>query len=1115
VTTTSAFLAANAGIRPAFVLLVEGVPYAFTTAADTAAMQTAYAGTSWAGGSATFLNGLRLIGSIGQSIELFNPKINPDSLRFQVVDYDGSFAGFFFRSVPATFTRLTADLTPSGTTANVEDTSAFAAAGTGYCGNETITWTGKTATTLTGLTRGKWSLYSTESAAPYSYRHDVDPETGAAPMVSTAPRAHYNRGVQLWMHHWEGGAWATKANARLLWSGRIKSIADTGARVFSIEARSVLELIESCSLMEDQFRADLVEGTYLTASIGRFAVREIIPGTSNNYATDVVTTHALPARFTHVEVRADISESLARGGTIGAAMHANSYWTLAGRGNADHYSIQARSVTYTTDTILLFGASKVVWLLLGWDASGTEYTDPTTGDELVLKQLQYVRSDGSGFTFELRAPNAAVRYMAQAIGGSTLAVENVQGTWSDQPTVPTLPSGVAMPDGTTGMVCLGDTSLIAGHYTDNGDGTGTFYSTRNVTQEFLGLGFAPAGNPNQLPVVREDETGSFSIRQIWYERDQVASVLLRLLLSTGTAAFNSTSYDQNGVGMGAAVPYSLVSVNTLLGLGKEPFTLLLDGSTPLAKVVESALVVSGNYLVFRQGLLAVVSPRLDGAGVAASVALTESNKARRDDRVLVESSPDGIVNGVEIKYARDFSGTFRKSVVLRQAESRSDFGQRRTEKIEAWGAHDETLDETVRNVAAVALARFSRPYAKVTRSINHTLVDLVPGDPVQITDRYMLDSVTGNRGVTSLPGWALAVSFDFEKDAGEITVVTFPELDPSRVATWAPAARVDDTAGGGGYNAGTKVVTCYAHKYSHTAEPADASYFVIGDKVRVRELSPANPAAPQLWSDTVAGVSGNAVTLTTGLGGFVAATHYVLEYDAIATAGLQAAQRQHAFIADDADGSTGFATTDAYLWGAPPASLTGTLPATDYAEQFCRPSDTIDDKGRPLTVADWVELQNTLNNLWAHKTRSCLIQQHIDNPSAVVAGNWKLGYGPIAVPLYGHGRALKWRARIATNTAGAGKEARVRMVTSTALVSGASDTATEYDERGETVTTETSLGTTTPTWTAEQTHAGVDSGPVSSLPGDPPWVWVTFEYQGQGTATATLYDVMVYEDAGS
>lgn len=57
-------------------------------------------------------------------------------------------------------TVLTADLSATGTTATVDDTTDFPSSGTLYIGAETATYSGKTSTTFTGLTRAKFNTYA-------------------------------------------------------------------------------------------------------------------------------------------------------------------------------------------------------------------------------------------------------------------------------------------------------------------------------------------------------------------------------------------------------------------------------------------------------------------------------------------------------------------------------------------------------------------------------------------------------------------------------------------------------------------------------------------------------------------------------------------------------------------------------------------------------------------------------------------------------------------------------------------------------------------------------------------------------------------------------------------
>ena len=94
--------------------------------------------------------------------------------------------------------------------------------------------------------------------------------------------------------------------------------------------------------------------------------------------------------------------------------------------------------------------------------------------------------------------------------------------------------------------------------------------------------------------------------------------------------------------------------------------------------------------------------------------------------------------------------------------------------------------------------------------------------------------------------------------SGEVELLLLPV---NRIAAYVPCADVDDTAAGSGYNAGTKVLTLYAHRYSESSEDADAPHFAATYKVRIVERDPADPTAPLTWDDTVASQTGNTVTL--------------------------------------------------------------------------------------------------------------------------------------------------------------------------------------------------------------------------------------------------------------
>lgn len=138
-----------------YVVTIDGVPGAFTDRADEAAP------------SAPDVDGRGMVGSFEES------KITLDRRqRVQVgggaavtlQDRDGILAALFaVRSRRATY--VTANETASATTIDVANTGALSSSGVVYVAAETIAYTGKTATTLTGCTRGAYG--STAQAHQY------------------------------------------------------------------------------------------------------------------------------------------------------------------------------------------------------------------------------------------------------------------------------------------------------------------------------------------------------------------------------------------------------------------------------------------------------------------------------------------------------------------------------------------------------------------------------------------------------------------------------------------------------------------------------------------------------------------------------------------------------------------------------------------------------------------------------------------------------------------------------------------------------------------------------------------------------------------------------------
>ena len=176
-----------------YALQIEGLPYIFVEkkfskiTADTSATAANY----------TTVEGLVVDESSNLGIEIDREtgiargQSATFTLAFQALSDAGYLDDIFSRPSGTEVSRLTGDLTQTSTTINVIDTSGFASApGAAYIGKEHFTYSGKTSTSFTGVTRGTvGNKYVHHANSPSTYG-----------MVSVKPIIWRGRYVTLWEH---------------------------------------------------------------------------------------------------------------------------------------------------------------------------------------------------------------------------------------------------------------------------------------------------------------------------------------------------------------------------------------------------------------------------------------------------------------------------------------------------------------------------------------------------------------------------------------------------------------------------------------------------------------------------------------------------------------------------------------------------------------------------------------------------------------------------------------------------------------------------------------------------------------------------------------------------
>lgn len=1134
-TTTFSWLETYNGVAAGYTLVIEGTPTTYGT--DTTANMTGLYSTSAApfNSFSDPIGGLSAAGTLGGKIDLYAQDISPETVEFRIADATGAILTSVLREAYSSGHRtyLTGNVVSGSTDPiNTQSTSGFAASGTIYIGDEAIGYTGTSAgVAFTGITRGKYTLNQTDSGAAFSSSHiignNITASAVTAPAVTDYPRTWYGRWIHLLMHYKDPltGTYNKADQATKVFTGRIESYRDEGDGAIVITAVSALALLNR-PIGHEQWTALLNPGWAFGTDQDRIVIH-------NSQATAYTSTTSLTAIstgtvLTHDEVAKALKDQFAAwqvAGTGSGGSRAGDLWDVSLRETPEGLryvvSLNANTTSITGSAFCSIALHPLVWSLLGFTQITSSATGTLFGETASILFLN--RSDPTNDNyFEVVAKEAPVVYVQQSLDSSTFTVSVVHeiGVFSTQS-----PSdiGVGAGPSVNGMVQIKgglEEGIYAVTYTGGSPSKLKFWGKLDMKSGEIkaSVNYAP-----KVKYVRLDEvTNPPIVKQVWYQSGDAAALMLKALLSTGGASgYNHATYDTftgDQAGFGAGVPASLVDVNSFKELDDVEIQFLVTEPKPFYAHLEPILAASNRYVVWRAASatsnpkLTVVRPQLETT-VELNWQLTESNKAGavngNPDRVRVERAADGVINRVVVKYGHGLDGSTdaTDTIVVEDIASQSDYGRRRTMTLEA--PMVKNVPTLVPRTIGTALGYFSRPLAIATRSYNASMMRMAPGDTVSITDNYIVDPTTGTRGGV-VYGWVLSTSFDLATGRGQARIVFLPEKIP-RIMKWAPSARVDETAGGSGYNAGAKTLTLKEHEYSNASESADALNFASGDKVHIYSLDEGSPLE---WFDTIASSpSSTTMVLTTGLAGFDTSKRYVVEFDDIAT--VQSTQKtSHAYIADDADLSTGGSPTTPYDWsgGTPPFLSTWTPQTVDYTKGMLQPNTTYMTKGEPVSVHKLMHLVDGANSLLSYKTRNVYLNLHMSTIAEADTTTTLLYVGWI--PIYGHcgtngNRALTCRLRAWISTGGPAT-ATYTIRSSPRPPIGTSFTSYSFPLGSTSVTYQTT--STTQSWSGELTLQ-CSPGPATNASNTLMGTWITVEAVCTAGGNCTFNQLFVCEAA--
>jgi hypothetical protein len=944
--TTYDALFANNAVSVQTTAVIEGFPYILTDREPSLAL-TAYDGSATASlsdfaNSGIAVGGLSVHWDMHQRCSPWKPFTDPSMVKISLVpalDSDGAMSDAVgvavFKRTGGTETHITVAADCNDTAVTCQRVDDFAASGYLYAGAERLHFSSKdTGTdTFTMDARGSCSVFGVNGGGSFAHTHKPASasEFSIQPKIGTEPRTWVGRWIAIWIHARTGTTSIdvpdhNQAGAHLAFAGRIVSVEDVdGATVFTAEdvRRKILE----SSILRDPFRARVKEGVRLSVG-SAFSVgteRQVGGGaTTVLNGTNLTVVSGAPANSNEVQAGTYTVDALGEvlnewlsGEKLAARILFNlryeAMYQDASGGIRGRLVYNDPTSTAGLRREVTIGATSIGHLqFLGWSSGGIAAEGNSRDGDVVSDSV----------------PLRAWLWVQNTLANSRMDLDSPRGTWAAQTDL--LPQALRDPANLINGVLhvKGVGYLRAGRISD----TQFYFSPTGMDGFFTGNAAAFQANAGGAFAVTVEDDVSLDVEQVLILHSTFKNLLLQILLSTGTSTFNDSTYDILSEPLGCAIPYSILGADFVaevaaLDCAEMPLTAIVRKTTRFGELFEADFILRRIFFTWGLGRLRI-GKWATPASNFSSYTLTETSKCAPSGTVEAQrsqsSEDDDFYNIVHVKFNSDADGNLADELTLIDASSVRDHGERpftinARNTVRQVGDVATPIDELV-SLFAGYFTYTSRPWQVIKRSIDFNRFEATyPGTLLSLTDKYIRDPATGLRyshntatgGLSGVPGMVISHRFDWggaeaghdgarpvtRPPAGDVEIM----LSPGRtMTTYVPCAQVDDTQANAGYNAGSKVLTCYAHEHTESSESADATFFVATDKVLVIEMDPATAASAQSWSDTVASQTGNTITLTTGLAGWDSSKKYRVIYDSYST--CTTAQKAKTFQADDAGG---------------------------------------------------------------------------------------------------------------------------------------------------------------------------------------------------------------------
>lgn len=911
----------NAGsITYKYVVAIEGYSKLLTNAAAAAAT-TAWAGTDWS----TALEGLFVEMDNQGSAHPWEPFQGGGTCTLRVApDAADTFGIDTHRKLAGAETYLAATVDRDDTTITVKDTSTFSSSGEAFIGTECFAYSSKTATTFAVSTRGKYAPFTTSSGGRWAGHHRqglAANRVSLDPIVCAQPRVWIGKWVAVYLHRDVGGVLDVKAQAQLVYAGKIVEIRDDASGLVVVQLKHVMDTLSEAMLGRDQWTANIIEGIYLKADqffgMTDYSSYPSSPRTANNLtcvASGASGSNQFNEGYYSLDALCEVINKWFEGERVAARIYgtyniASPVSSNVGLRSKIYYKIPNASTTTVAWAIKM---PSTVAALFGFTQESAQQLQvaSTTIDSPPS------RTSNTSYLFQSSVPPLRGILSHLEISNNLLDARvglfDEVGTFLDQ--FDLLPRANRPP--------FGDLGLEWGVFSFNDSFHLVAAKVGNELRYMMPLfGFtifadngpsaAWSGQPFSVMTVSFDQPSTIVVKQVIALDTTFGTLLKFLFYGSGTTNFNHASLDTLGYGLGLGIPGSLLgsgfdaSVNALPGADAN-ILAILEKPTKLSDIIASDLILRWAFPRWKQGGLSFAAWSLETS--TTPLVLTEATKAspvgtKNNDRTVTTLSDEWLHDMVTLQYNRDALSkeNYLSALTFEDASHVDDSGgEGKPITIKARNTYGQFVNtgQGIEQIAPKFLAQFtlfSRPLRKQTLSIGPALYEqLAPGDVVSVSDAFARDPTTGARGITVVLGLVIRVRYNRGgaqpgnprglAAQGEVDVMYSP--DGTRPGIYSYAALVDETVSGGGfsagYNSGTLTLRCKTHGHSESSEARDASRFVNGDKILIIERDPATPSSPLMWSRTVTGTPVNDdIVINSALSApaFAATKRYRIIYD--------------------------------------------------------------------------------------------------------------------------------------------------------------------------------------------------------------------------------------------